>query len=216
MKVIVLANRKGGVAKTTLTGHLAVAAELAGDGPVAVIDTDPQASLAKWWDGRAAETPVFINATLNDLKGQLAILADNGFRYAFIDTEGSFKAEIGWVIDTADLVLMPVKPSPHDLRAIGETVDQVAEKQKPFAFVLTQAKQTAILTVQAMAALSAHGVVSPAIMHDRVDWASSMTDGRTVLETDASGRSAAEVRDLWNFVKSRINASTQSRKAAAA
>ena len=66
MKAIVLVNRKGGVAKTTLTGHLAVAAELAGDGPVAVIDTDPQASLAKWWDIRKAETPIFINATLDD------------------------------------------------------------------------------------------------------------------------------------------------------
>jgi chromosome partitioning protein len=216
MKVIVLANRKGGVAKTTLTGHLAVAAEMAGEGPVAVIDTDPQASLAKWWDERKAETPIFINATLNDLKQQLAILADNGFQYAFIDTEGSFKAEIGWVIEEADFVLMPVKPSPHDLRAVGETVDQVAEKKKPFAFVVTQAKQTAVMTVQAMAALSAHGIVSPAIMHDRVDWASSMTDGRTVLETDASGRSAAEVRELWEFVKSRINANTKKRKLAAA
>ena len=216
MKVIVQANRKGGVAKTTLTGHLAVAAELAGDGPVAVIDTDPQASLAKWWDIRKAETPIFINATLDDLKQQLAVLADNGFAYAFIDTEGSFKAEIAWVIDEADLVLIPVKPSPHDLRAVGETVDQVTEKKKPFAFVLTQAKQTALMTVQAMAALSAHGIVSPAIMHDRVDWASSMTDGRTVLETDASGRSAAEVRELWDFVKSRINANTKERKVVAA
>lgn len=216
MKVIVLVNRKGGVAKTTLTGHLAVAAEAAGDGPVAVIDTDPQASLADWWDNRKAETPVFANATLDNLDKQLALLAANGFKYVFIDTEGSMKAEIGWVIAAADFVVTPVKPSPHDLRAVGQTVDMVSAAGKPFVFVLTQAKQTALMTVQAMAALSEHGVVSPVVMHDRVDYASSMVDGRTVLETDSGGRSATEMRDLWEFVKARSNASTKARKAAAA
>jgi len=216
MKVIVIANQKGGVAKTTLTGHLAVAAELAGDGPVAVIDTDPQASLADWWDNRKAETPIFANATLDNLAKQLELLAANGFSYVFIDTQGSFKAEIGWVVAVADFVLIPVKPSPHDLRAVGKTVDMVTGEGKPFAFALTQAKQNATLTVQAVAALSAHGVVSPAIMHDRVDYASSMVDGRTVLETDPSGRSAGETIALWTFVKERINVSTKARKAAAA
>ena len=46
MKVIVLASQKGGVGKTTLSGNLAVAAELAGDGPAVLIDTDPQGSLS--------------------------------------------------------------------------------------------------------------------------------------------------------------------------
>ena len=86
---------------------------------------------------------------------------------------------------------------------------------KPFAFVVTQAKQNALLTVQAMAALSEHGVVAPAVMHDRVDYASSMTDGRTVQESHPKGRSAAEMADLWQFVKTRLHESTQARKAAA-
>jgi chromosome partitioning protein len=45
--------------------------------------------------------------------------------------------------------------------------------------------------------------VSGAIIHDRVDFASSMIDGRTVLEVDPKGRSAAEVRELWAFVQAR-------------
>ena len=48
MKTIVLVNQKGGVGKTTLAAHLAVAAELGGDGPCVLMDTDPQASLASW------------------------------------------------------------------------------------------------------------------------------------------------------------------------
>ena len=212
MSVIVLASQKGGVGKTTLAGHLAVQAELAGDGPVAVLDTDPQASLADWYNARAAELPIFAPATLTSLKSQLEKLAENGFAYAFIDTQGAITAAIKTVIALADLVLIPVKPSPHDLRAVGGTVDVVQEAEKPFAFVITQAKQNALLTIQTMAALSAHGVVSPAIMHDRVDYAGSMTDGRTVLETDPRGRSAAEMMELWDFVKSRINEKTKARK----
>ena len=65
MKVIVFANQKGGAGKTTLTGHLAVQAEQEGLGPVALMDSDPQGSLAEWWNERAAETPVFLSADLS-------------------------------------------------------------------------------------------------------------------------------------------------------
>jgi chromosome partitioning protein len=77
---------------------------------------------------------------------------------------------------------------------------------------VTQAKPTARLTVQAVAALSAHGAVAPAIIHDRVDYAASMVDGRSVGEVDAKGRSAEEMRDLLAFVLERINAKTKSKK----
>ncbi len=59
MRVIVFASQKGGAGKTTLCGQLAVQAEIAGAGPVALIDTDPQGSLAEWWIARAADTPLF-------------------------------------------------------------------------------------------------------------------------------------------------------------
>jgi len=58
--VIVLASQKGGVGKTALSAHLAVAAEATGNGPVVLYDTDPQQSLAEWWqDGGSPErTPL--------------------------------------------------------------------------------------------------------------------------------------------------------------
>lgn len=85
MKTIVLASQKGGVGKTTLAGHLAVAAEKAGAGPVVVIDTDPQGSLAAWWNAREASAPAFSPLT-SDLAGQLAGLAAAGVALVIIDT----------------------------------------------------------------------------------------------------------------------------------
>ena len=72
MRVLALASQKGGSGKTTLSGHLAVQAERAGAGPVVLIDIDPQASLADWWNERAAELPAFAQTTV----ARLAIVAD--------------------------------------------------------------------------------------------------------------------------------------------
>jgi len=191
--------------------RLGVAAELAGDGPAVLIDTDPQGSLAAWWNARESETPALAPTTLNDLPEKLKALGEAGFRYALVDTPPAITDAIRAVVRRADFVVIPVKASPHDLRAVGRTVEIVQQEAKPFAFVVTQAKTNALLTIQAMAALSEHGVVSAAVVHDRVDYAASMTDGRTVLETDSRGRSAAETAELWKFVKGRMNESTKAR-----
>lgn len=213
MKTIVLASQKGGAGKTTLAAHLAVIAEMAGDGPCVLIDTDPQASLAAWWNGREAESPVFAPTTLKELSDKLNALSKAGYAYAFIDTPPAITESIRAVVTQADFVLIPTRPSPHDLRAVGSTVELASGAGRSFAFVVTQAKPNARLTVQAMAALSQHGVVAPAIIHDRVDYAASMIDGRTVLEIEPRGRSAAEVSELWTFVKARMNEKKKARKA---
>lgn len=212
MKVIVFASQKGGVGKTTLTAHLAVAAEKAGDGPCVLLDTDPQASLAAWWNGRADQKPSFAPvATLKELPAKLKALDEAGYTYAFIDTPPAITESIRAVVALADFVLIPTRPSPHDLRVVGSTVELAVKAGRPFAFAVTQAKPNSRLTVQAIAALSAHGVVSQAVVHDRVDYAGSMIDGRTVQELDPRSRSAAEVDELWVFVKERMNESTKRR-----
>ena len=177
MKVLVLASQKGGAGKTTIAAHVGVAAELADAGPVVLIDTDPQGSLSAWWNSREADTPALASTTLAELPEKLAALAQAGFKLAVIDTPPAITEAIRDVVKLADLVLIPTRPSPHDLRAVGSTVDIAQEVARPFAFVVTQAKPNARLTVQAVAALSAHGAVAPAIVHDRVDYAASMVDG---------------------------------------
>src|SRR5215210_4178242 len=57
MKTIIVNSQKGGSGKTTLCAHLAVQAERAGDGPVFLIDTDPQGTLSTWHEKRQAEEP---------------------------------------------------------------------------------------------------------------------------------------------------------------
>lgn len=209
--VIVLASQKGGAGKTTLAAHLAVAAEAAGAGPAVLIDTDPQGSLSAWWNVRGADTPALAPVSVAELPKKLADLAQAGFGVAVVDTPPAITDAISAVVRAADFVLIPTRPSPHDLRAVGSTVALVEEAGKPFAFVVTQAKSNARLTVQAVTALSAHGVVAPAIVHDRVDYAASMIDGRTVSETDGKGRSAAEMAELWQFVLGRMTESTKTR-----
>ena len=216
MYVIVLASQKGGAGKTTLAAHLAVAAEAAGDGPAVLIDTDPQGSLSAWWNVRKAENPKLAPMTITELPEKLELLASAGYGVAVIDTPPAITEAIGAVVQSADLVLIPTRPSPHDLRAVGSTVALVQGASKPFVFAVTQAKPNTRLTVQALAALSEHGIVARAIVHDRVDYAGSMIDGRTVQETDSKGRSAAEMIELWEYLKAQLTKSTKARRRAVA
>ena len=121
MHVLVLASQKGGAGKTTLAAHLAVAAEAAGDGPTVLIDTDPQGSMSAWWNVREAETPALAPTTIALLPEKLAALAAAGYRLAVVDTPPAITEAIGAVVRSADLVLIPTRPSPHDLRAVGST-----------------------------------------------------------------------------------------------
>lgn len=212
MLVIVLASQKGGAGKTTLTSHLAVALEEANLGPSVLIDTDPQASLASWWNSRESETPSLATTTRQELGMKLSALEKSGFKFAFIDTPPAITCSIEDVINLADIVIIPSKPSPIDLRAVGSTVDLAKKYEKKFLFCVTQANASARLTLQTLAALSAHGEVSSAIIHNRVDFASSMINGKTVLEVDPKGKSASEIRELLLFVLKRLGVITKNKK----
>lgn len=196
MKVVAVANRKGGVGKSTIAGHLAVAAAAAGE-RVVLMDTDPQGSLASWWNARNANDVQFAHAELVELPDQFRALAERGFTLAIIDTPPAVTTTIAAVVDAADLVVVPTRPSPHDLRAVGATVELC--RLRP-VFVLNGAAYRARITAQAAVELSFHGVVAPVILHQRTDFAGSMTDGRTIQEIDPRGKGAAEIAALWSFV----------------
>ncbi|HEX5182315.1 MAG TPA: ParA family protein [Allosphingosinicella sp.] len=204
MRVLALSSQKGGSGKTTLSGHLAVQAELSGAGPVCLIDIDPQGSLADWWNEREAEMPAFAQTTVARLQSDLEILRQQGFKLAVIDTPPAITMAIQSVIQVAELVLIPTRPSPHDLRAVGATVDLCERASKPLIFVVNGATPKARITYEAAVALSQHGTVAPVTLHHRTDFAASMIDGRTVMETDPNGRSAAEVAELWDYISDRL------------
>ncbi len=204
MRVLAFASQKGGSGKTTLTGHLAVQAERAGHGPVVLIDIDPQGSLSAWWNERVAEEPAFAQTTVSRLAADLEILRQQGFKLAMIDTPPAITMAIQSVIQVAELIVVPTRPSPHDLRAVGATVDMCARAGKPLIFVVNAATPKARITADATLALSQHGTVAPVIVHQRTDFAVSMIDGRTVMELDANTRSTAEIEALWTYVCDRL------------
>jgi chromosome partitioning protein len=212
MRVIVVASQKGGAGKTTIAAHLTVRAGMVGEGPAALVDTDPQGSLSEWWDARKRnasrtgndDAPAFAAVKLDDLSSKLAELRGNGAGVAIVDTPPQVIASIERVMATADLVLIPARPSPHDLRAIGATVSMARRVRKPYVFVINGAASRAHITAEAVAALSEHGPVAPIILYQRTDYAISMIDGRTVMETVSSGRSAREIAELWKYIHAQI------------
>jgi len=204
MRIIVLASRKGGSGKTTLAGHLAVQAELNGAGPVALVDSDPQGSLADWWNQRAAATPSFVQARLDELPHTIERLRAHGTGLLIIDTPAALTTTVADLVGLADLVVIPTRPSPHDLRSIGTTVKLVVHLGKPLIFVMNAAPPRARITSEAIALVSQHGPLAPAIIHQRVDFASSMIDGRTVMELPGATRSANEIVQLWTYLEFRL------------
>ena len=205
MHVLVIASRKGSAGKTTLAGHLAVEAERADAAQVAVVDIDPQGSLADWWNAREASTPHFIQTSLADLASDVERLRLHAIDYLIIDTPPALTAEIGEVVKLADLVLIPTRPSPHDLRSIGATVELVEHLGKPLLFILNGATPRARITAEAITVLSQHGPLAPSIIHQRVDFAASMVDGRTVMEMPGESRSAEEIERLWAYIEERLS-----------
>ena len=205
MYTIVAASQKGGSGKTTLSGHLAVEAVRQGAGDIALIDTDPQGSLAHWWNVREAAQPHFVKAGLPDLENALAELDRMGTRIAVIDTPPAITQSISTVVGHADLVLVPTRPSPHDLRAVGATVDIAERHGKPVIFVINAATPRARITSESAVALSQHGTVAPVTIHHRMDFAASMIDGRTVGEVVPNSASAREITQLWLYIQEKLS-----------
>jgi chromosome partitioning protein len=203
MHTIVIASRKGGAGKTTLATLLAVEAARVGVGPVAVIDLDPMRGLSLWWDARAADTPIMVSAD-STAKAALAAAKKSGALLVLIDTPPAAAPVVAEVVALADLVLVPVQPSPHDLRAVGATVDLARRAKRPLVFVINRTKPRVRLTGEAAIALSQHGTVSPALLADRAIYAAAAIDGRTAPEIDPAGAAATEVAALWKYLADRL------------
>ncbi len=205
MRVLAFASQKGGSGKTTLAGHIAVQAERAGAGPVAMIDTDPQGSLAAWWNARESETPVFAQTFISRLAEDLEKMTRLGIKLLIFDTPPAITSTIEHVIRVSDLVVIPTRPSPHDLRAAGATVDLVERAGKQLVFVVNAATPRARITAEAAIALSQHGTVAPVNICHRTNFAASMIDGRTVMELPGQNRSAEEIVRLWDYLADRLS-----------
>jgi chromosome partitioning protein len=213
MKTIVISSQKGGGGKTTLTALLSVEAERAGDGPAWLIDTDQQGTLSQWHERREAEKPERAEVPFSELAASLpAIGKQHGGAFCFIDTAPTISTQTASIIKLADLVLIPVQPSPLDAWAIGDTVRIARDAGRPYLFVMTKANAQANVTAQTIAALSHHGPVARTFIANRVAYATAMASGLTAPEVALTGPAAAETVALWQEVESQFSEFANSRK----
>ena len=203
MKTIVIAAQKGGAGKTTLARNLAVAASQDGR-TVLCLDLDPQGSLRAWWESREADTPAMLerdpapDAIRNTLKA-----AEAQFDLCIIDTPPAAPEWLTEALGAADLVLIPVRPSPDDLRAVGATIAAVNGAGVPFVFALSQTPRARI-TEEAARVLAQHGRVAPVNIAQRVSYAETGATGQGVTET-TDDKAGAEIAAAWHYVKGILN-----------
>jgi chromosome partitioning protein len=202
MQVIVINSQKGGSAKTMLAKHLSVEAERAGDGPVFMIDTDPQGSLTAWHTKRESETPQRIDLPFEGLERSLGLLRQRGATYCLIDTASGRVEVAKELFRLADFVIFPVQASEDDLTAAPVTVQALKDAQVPFMFVLTRVKANTLITAQAAAILSKHGQVAETFVGDRTAYKSPYPKGQTITEAEPKGAAANEMSALWQNIKS--------------
>jgi chromosome partitioning protein len=206
---IVINSQKGGSGKTMLAKHLAVAAELAGDGPVYLIDTDPQGSLTAWHSKREMDIPALVEVSFAGLAGGLEQIARRGAGLTIIDT-ASGRIEVAERLSgLADLVIFPVQASEDDLAAAPVTVALLKAGKVPFLFVVTRVRTNTLITAQAAALLSAHGRVAATFVTDRTAYKSPYAGGKTVIEASPSGAAALEMAALWQNIKTTLVASNK-------
>jgi chromosome partitioning protein len=215
MKTVVIANQKGGSGKSTATVHLAVAAEQAGNGPVVICDTDPQGSTVDWFNQRnraGLDTPRYAPLTLSRLSSELRALEEAGASYLFIDTAPSIGSVNAELFAIADLILIPLNPTPTDLRALVKALPTIKNSGKPFTFMLARVRPNLRNNDGVAMALDALGLVLRARMHERVIYAESFAHGGTAFEIDPQGIAASELSNIWAGVKERMTKSKKARK----
>src|SRR3954467_9536070 len=125
MDIITLGQQKGGSTKTTCCLNLAVEAERVGDGPVVLVDLDPQGSLSKWWNRREATTPGLVEVDLDSLSSQFAALKEAGTKLVIVDTPGTINSLVRKAIQGSDLVVIPSRASIFDVETLFAFCDLV-------------------------------------------------------------------------------------------
>jgi chromosome partitioning protein len=199
----VLAQQKGGSAKTTLCVHLAVASELGGL-KTAIIDTDPQGSASAIWaaarDGAAPPVAAVIAAELRDA---LEAAEGDGYQVVFVDTAPHTAPAIETVARSVDLAIVPVQPSVLDVAATQRTVDLLRAAKVPAVAVLTRAPpkrdEETGETEKALAALGLPLLTT--WMGERKIYRRALTQGQAVAEFDPGSKAAREIAKLWTEIQ---------------
>jgi chromosome partitioning protein len=199
-KVVTVAQQKGGSGKTTLAVNLAVEFQSRGM-KVALLDTDPQGSLGRWFLARravmATDGMEFSTASAWGVGYEcekLKKVAD----VVIIDTPPKVDADLRPALREADLVLVPVSASMMDLWATDGVFDLVGREGRRAVIVLNRVKAGTRLGLQVADAAAALAGVAVATLGQRVVYAETLGEGRAASEV--RGPAVAEVRALADEV----------------
>jgi chromosome partitioning protein len=205
MQTYALISQKGGAGKSTLVRQLSV---IVGESePAVLIDRDPQQTTTKWWNRRQEAGAPSDRPDLLDLSGITLTTAAETLKgkpgVLFIDTKPAVGEPEAEAARVADLVIVPVRPSPDDLEAIGDTLKILRRLEKRAVLIVNAAKNEARAT-SARAALSRYPVpVCPVHLSDRAVYLDAALEGRGVGEMKGGGAREAldELKRVWNWIK---------------
>lgn len=202
-KVLTVAQQKGGSGKTTLAVSLAVEFQRRGL-RVALLDTDPQGSLGRWFLSRRERLGEagmeFSTASAWGVSYEcekLKRLAD----VVIIDTPPKVDADLRPALREADLVLVPVAASMVDLWATDGVFDLIEREGRRAVIVLNRVKAGTRLGLEVAEAAGKVASVAAATLGQRVVFAETLGQGLGASElrgqaADEVGRLAEEVLGL--------------------
>lgn len=207
-KTLVIAQQKGGSGKTTLAAHLAVA--FSRTHSVAILDVDPQGSLGRWFElrerrlGEAGTGMVLRTASGWGAKREARLLARE-YDLVLIDMPPRSDLEARNAIEAADLVAVPLQPTPVDLWATAATLELVAKGGPPAMLVVNRAPARAVAetTMQAIRALGPD--IAATQIGNRVAFGSTMGSGSSVMEAFPASKAAVELRTLADELWQRLS-----------
>lgn len=203
--IVALLNQKGGVGKTTLAVHIATALTLRGR-RVLLVDADPQGSALAWSASRADDSIVaVVGLPTKTLHREIQMHVPN-YDDIVIDGPPRVNELARSAIIAADIVLIPVQPSPYDVWAAKEIVDLLSEasvykETQKSAFVINRKIVNTAIGRDVVDTLAGYElpVLATAICQ-RVAFAESAVQGSTVLELDPKGIASQEINGVVDEV----------------
>ena len=208
-KVITISQQKGGTGKTTLAVHLALAFVKYHNLKVAIIDTDPQGSLGKWFMIRTEKkipnnNLTFKTASLWGAQYESKILKKD-HDIVIIDTPPKIESDARPSIESADLVLIPMAASHVDFWATGAIVEIAKKADKKILIQINRSNQRSKLIKKTNEFIKSLNLSSTqTIIGNRQIYASSMGEGKTAVEKQKKSNAVEEIKQLSEQILSEI------------
>lgn len=208
-KTVTIAQQKGGAGKTTFAAQLGVAFAHAGR-KVALVDIDPQGSLAMWYDVRkslvdeAGGGITFVQAAGWRLSNELDRLK-RSVDLILVDSPPHAETDVRIAVRQADLILVPLQPSPMDLWATQPTLEMARKEKSPAIMVLNRTPPKGkLVDAVRKKILQSEVPVAETVLGNRVAFAASMMEGKGVVETNPRHTATKEIKALAGEIERKL------------